>query len=92
MATDGDKLEQLCDFLKSSFGTAEFQMFLTFRGGGFAEVAESLNPNDAARNYFYEAVVVLERKGLITAPFFDHLRKELPAKQGRIQSLAELWL
>jgi hypothetical protein len=92
MATEAERDKRLYDFVKTSFRPAEFQRFLTFKGGGFAEVAEDLNTQVGAASYFFEAVGALKRRGLIDAEFFDHLRKELPAKVAEITSLAVFWL
>src|SRR5262249_1404830 len=65
--------------------------FLTFRGGGVTEGAEAVNPNAGARGYFFEVVGALKGKGLITSPFFNHPRKELPPKEPANQSPQAFW-
>jgi tetratricopeptide (TPR) repeat protein len=93
MATDGGGYERLHNFLMDAFGPEDFRMFLTFQGGGFEEVAKDINPRVvSAREYFFEAIKALKREGLIATEFFDHLKKELPARGPEITSLAEFWL
>jgi tetratricopeptide (TPR) repeat protein len=93
MATDGGGYERLHNFLMEAFRPADFQMFLTFKEGGFEEVAKDVNPQVvSASEYFFESLKALKRKGLIATGFFDHLKEWLPAREPEITSLAEFCL
>ena len=56
MATQGERDKRLYDFLRASFRLADFQRFLTFQGGGIADVAQAVNTNVRASGYFFEVV------------------------------------
>jgi hypothetical protein len=93
MATDGGAFERLHDFLMEAFRPEDFDRFLTFRGGGFEAVARDVNPRVvSAREYFFEALKELSGKGLIAIEFFDYLKKQRPARETEITSLAGLCL
>jgi 3',5'-cyclic AMP phosphodiesterase CpdA len=90
MATEAERYRRLYDFLMASFTPRQFEIFLIIRG--FQDVANSVNRDVDARQYFFEVAGALRRRGLITAEFFDRLREELPAKAAEITSLEAFWL
>jgi hypothetical protein len=65
MATEAERDKRLYDFLRASFRLADFERFLTFQGGGIADVAQAVNTNVGASGYFFEVVQELRRKGLM---------------------------
>jgi hypothetical protein len=85
------KDKKLYDFLKTSFEPVEFHKFLTFQGGEFVDVAEAVNPDNAAGDYFFEVVAALQRRGLIDGSFFEQLRNERPRFGAQISALQKLW-
>jgi hypothetical protein len=90
MATEGECMESLCDFLQDSFKPSDLNRFLIFKGYG--KVAATVNPNVGGIDYSFNVVQALNRRGLIDAGFFQRLREELPRKEARIVVLQESWL
>jgi hypothetical protein len=89
MATQGEKIRGLRDFLSDAFTTSELKMFLTV--SGYAEVAAAVNQSLGSVDYFFDVVQALQRRGLIDHEFFERLKQERSGKRAPIRVLQQLW-
>ncbi|MFI5460890.1 MAG: tetratricopeptide repeat protein, partial [Isosphaerales bacterium] len=89
MATEGEKIQGLCDFFLESFEAAELRRFLTYNG--YKHVASAVNKNVDDIEYFLNIALALARRGLIDDAFFDSLTKVRPLLEARIRGLQESW-
>ena len=90
MTNKGEMIEGLLDFFVDSFKASALEMFLTLNGYG--EAASDVNERVGGREYFYNVVRALDRRGLINEEFFGRLTRALPKKEAIIRGLQELWL
>src|SRR5262245_53969358 len=90
MATKGEKYERLHDFFLQSFEPPELKMFL--RKQDYNRVADAVNPNAGADQYFFDVIEALDRRGLIDAEFFDRLVEERNKKMEEIKRLRADWV
>jgi hypothetical protein len=90
MASEGEKIQGLCDFFVDSFKAWELEMFLTVNG--YREVASSVNISVGGTEYFFNVAQALDRWGLIDGVFFVRLRRARPKKAKLIRGLQESWL
>jgi hypothetical protein len=90
MSTNGEKVEELVDFLSKSFNLPDFQMFLRLKG--YEEVFEAVNPDVGAFRYFFDVVHALDHRGLIDGRFFAHLKEARPKKDSLIVKIEASWV
>ena len=90
MATMGERLKVLREFLEDSFHPHEFETFLY--ENDFAEIIRSVSGSAAGTKYFSDAIQAFDRHGLINGDFFDRLANARPAKTSAIKTLASVWV
>ena len=90
MATMGERLKMLREFLEGAFHPHEFETFL--RENDFAEVTKAVSGSAAGTKYFSDAIQAFDRHGLINGDLFDRLAKARPAKTSEIKTLASVWI
>jgi hypothetical protein len=89
MATEGERIEVLSNFLRESFQLHDLERFLVTKGYG--EVADAVDRAVGMDQYSFDVVRELRRRGLIKAGFFNHLKNERPALEGQVKGIQAAW-
>jgi hypothetical protein len=89
MATDGERIRLLRDFLADSFTKSELHMFLVVNE--YRRIASAVNEGVGGLEYSFDVAQKLTTRDLVDDRFFDCLTREFPAKQALIRGLREAW-
>jgi hypothetical protein len=89
MATSGQPIEQLCEFLASAFEKNDLNRFLVFEG--YRNVAEGVNRDVSNTEYVFNVVQAMNRQALIDGNFFDRLAEERPAREAEVRRIQQSW-